>query len=92
MQSYQGMLIKKHNNYGFARFKNTKGVVRDIFVHFGQYLSGFVPELNQIIEFELGPSPVEGKPPVAVRVRVVKSADQVLAEFHKKLEREDRAV
>jgi cold shock CspA family protein len=88
MQTYQGRVVKKHPNYGFIRFKNRAGVSRDVFVHFGSYLHGFVPELNQIVEFEFGPSPVEGKPPVAIRVRVVKTADQVVAEFQAQLEQQ----
>jgi hypothetical protein len=47
-----------------------------------------VPELNQIVEFDFGPAPVEGKPPVAIRVRVVKTADQVAAEFQTQLDQQ----
>jgi cold shock CspA family protein len=87
MQTYQGRLVKKHPNYGFIRLKDRTGKSRDVFVHFGSYLHGFVPELNQIVEFEFGPAPVESKPPVAIRVRVVKTADQVVAEFQAQLEK-----
>jgi cold shock CspA family protein len=86
MQKYQGRLTKKRENYGFIRYMNSAGVSRDVFVHFSNYLHGFVPELNQIVEFEFGPAPVESKPPVAIRVRVVKTADQVVAEFQEQLE------
>jgi hypothetical protein len=92
MQNHRGRLVKKHNNYGFIRFTNTSGVSRDVFVHFGSYLRGFVPELNQIVEFEFGPSPDDTRPPVAIRVRVVKAADQVVAEFQAQLEQQGGAA
>jgi cold shock CspA family protein len=74
--AHQGRLLKKGNNFGFLRYQG-----RDVFVHFSNYLRGFTPELNQQVEFEFGPSPREDRPPVAIRVRVVKSAAQVEAEF-----------
>jgi cold shock CspA family protein len=86
MQKYQGRLTKKRENYGFIRYTNNAGVSRDVFVHFSNYLHGFVPELNQIVEFDFGPSPIEDKPPVAIRVRVVKTANEVLREFNEKID------
>jgi cold shock CspA family protein len=86
MQRLQGRLTKKRENYCFIRYTNRAGVSRDVFVHFSNYLHGFVPELNQIVEFDFGPSPVEDKPPVAIRVRVVKTADEVLREFNDQIE------
>jgi cold shock CspA family protein len=85
MQKYQGRLTKKRENYGFIRYTNSASLSRDVFVHFSNYLHGFVPELNQIVEFDFGPSPVEDKPPVAIRVRVIKTADEVLHDFNKQI-------
>src|SRR6266480_2432306 len=85
MQKYQGRLTKKRENYGFIRYTNNAGISRDVFVHFSNYLHGFVPELNQIVEFEFGPAPVESKPPVAIRVRVVRTAEEVLRDFIKQI-------
>jgi len=81
--TYQGRLTKKRQNYGFIQFTNADGKPRDVFVHFNDYLHGFTPEVNQVVEFEFGPSALVGKPPVAVRVRVVKSADDFLADFQR---------
>ncbi len=86
MRGHQGRLTKKRENYGFIRYTNSASVSRDVFVHFSNYLHGFVPELNQIVEFEFGPAPVEGRPPVAIRVRVVKTADEVLREFNEQID------
>ncbi len=85
MEKYRGRLTKKRENYGFIRYTNSAGISRDVFVHFSNYLLGFVPELNQIVEFDFGPSPIEDKPPVAIRVRVVKTAEEVLRDFNKQI-------
>ena len=75
-KTYRGRLSKMIGNFGFIRCDG-----KDIFVHFTNYLGGFKPELNQIVEFNIGPSPREDRPPVAIRVRVVKSAAEVEAGF-----------
>ncbi len=70
------------NGYGFIRSGGS-----DIFVHFSAYLPGFTPELNQLVEYELGPANKEHLPAQACRVRVIKSADKVLAEFNAGLDK-----
>lgn len=60
--------------YGFIKFDD-----RDVFVHSTSYLQGFVPEVGQHVRFDFGIAP-NGKPPMAVRVRVVKSAKAAQAE------------
>ena len=70
--------MKWRGSYGFIRYNG-----EDIFVHLTNYLHGFVPELNQICEFEIGPATKIGKPNEAFRVTVVKSAEQVIAEFNR---------
>ena len=75
--TFQGRLIKRTKTFGFV--KTDAG--HEFFVHFSQYLSGFTPELNQILEFELAPSHRDDKPPMAVRVRVVRKAAEVEADL-----------
>ena len=78
MKRNQGYLVKIKGSFGFIRHDR-----KDVFVHFKNYLPGFVPELNQFVEFDYGPSPREDRPPVAIRVRVIKTAEQVAEEFNK---------
>lgn len=79
---YTGRLSKWQGTWGFIRFEN-----RDLFVHRTAYLGGFTPELHSIVEFEIGPSIREDKfQDQAYRVRVVKTADDVLREFNEKRE------
>jgi cold shock CspA family protein len=73
----EGRLIRWKNTFGFIQFENQR-----IFVHLDNYYPGFIPEINQKVTFEIGPPSKPGKPPEAYRVRVVKTADQVLAEFN----------
>ena len=61
--------------YGFIKFEG-----RDVFVHRRSYLSGFVPEVGQIVTFDFGFAPDKTRPPMAVKVRVWKSAKTVAAE------------
>lgn len=75
-KSYQGRVAKWLGSFGFIRYEG-----RDVFVHLRNYCSGFHPELNQLVEFELGPPVQENKPAQALRVRVVKTAAQVEAEY-----------
>jgi cold shock CspA family protein len=79
MQRNRGYLLKIKGNYGFIRCNG-----KDVFVHFSNYLHGFVPELNQFVEFDFGPSPREDRPATAIRVRVIKNAAQVAEEFNRK--------
>ena len=76
MSGKPGALGGLGSGYGFIHSEG-----KDIFVHFSAYLPGFTPELHQVLEFELAPSNKEGLPAQACRVRVIKSADKVLAEF-----------
>jgi cold shock CspA family protein len=77
----QGRLVKWRGSYGFIRYNG-----KDIFVHLSSYLHGFVPELNQICEFEIGPATKQDKPNEAFRVTVVKTADAVLHDFNEKID------
>jgi hypothetical protein len=73
---YRGRLAKWHGSFGFIRYEG-----RDVFVHFKNYLGGFHPELNQFVEFDLGPAVREDKPEQAIRVRVLRTAVQVEAKY-----------
>jgi cold shock CspA family protein len=61
--------------YGFIKFEG-----RDVFVHRRSYLTGFVPEVGQIVTFDFDFAPDKTKPPMAVNVRVWKSAKTVADE------------
>jgi len=73
----QGRITKWRGSYGFIRFGG-----EDIFVHLRSFLSGSVPELNCLVEFQLGPAVREDKPHQAVNVRVIKRAAEVIADFN----------
>jgi cold shock CspA family protein len=57
----RGPLVKwfDKNGYGFIKFEG-----RDVFVHRTAYLSGFVPEVGQIVTFDFGFAPDKTKPPM----------------------------
>jgi cold shock CspA family protein len=73
----EGRLAKWRHTFGFIQYNN-----QEIFVHLDNYYPGFIPEINQKVTFEIGPAAKAGMPNEAYRVRVVKTADQVLAEFN----------
>jgi cold shock CspA family protein len=77
LKNKRGQLVKwfEKSGYGFIRFED-----RDVFVHREAYLSGFAPERFQILAFDFGLAPDRNKPPVAINVRVTKSAKAVAAE------------
>ena len=75
LKNNRGQLTKWFQGYGFIRYEN-----RDVFVHRDAYLSGFSPEIGQIVAFDFGLAPNKNKPPIAVNVRVVKSAKSVAEE------------
>lgn len=77
LNSKQGELVKWYPARGFG-FLLCDGV--EVYVHRTSYLSGFAPELNQIVNFDFGLSRNPSKPPEAIRVRVVKEANAVSAE------------
>jgi cold shock CspA family protein len=77
MNRRQGRLKNWKGTFGFILYEGN-----EIFVHLSNYLHGFTPEVNQIVEFELGPANKPGKANEAYRVIVVKSADQVFKEFN----------
>lgn len=60
--------------YGFIKHEG-----RHVFVHGSAYLSGFHPEIGQLVAFDFAIAP-DNKPPMAVNVRVLKSAKSVQAE------------
>ena len=62
------------SGYGFIRHDD-----RLVFVHRTGYLFGFKPEPGQAVAFDFGLAP-NGKPPMAINVRVVKTAQAVAAE------------
>ena len=74
-----GRVVKWRGTFGFIRYNQ-----KDIFVHLDSYLSGFVPEMNQMVEFEIGPATKQGKETEAFRIRVIKTASQVIAEFNER--------
>ncbi len=73
----RGPLVKwfEQNGYGFIKFEG-----REVFVHRTAYLSGFAPEVGQIVTFDFGLAPDKNRPPMAINVRVFKSATDVAAE------------
>ena len=75
LKNNRGQLTKWYQGYGFIRYEH-----RDVFVHRDAYLRGFSPEIGQIVAFDFGLGPDKNKPPVAVNVRVVKSAKSVAEE------------
>lgn len=75
LKNNRGQLAKWFGNFGFIRFED-----RDVFVHRAAYLSGFVPEAGQMVRFDFGLAPDKNKPPMAINVRVIKSANAVAAE------------
>jgi len=77
LKDNKGQLIRWNENggYGFILFDG-----RRVFVHATSYLQGFVPEVGQFVRFDFGLAPDKTKPPMAVKVRVVKSAKAVKAE------------
>jgi len=63
--------------FGFIKYDNDKTV----FFHIETgYLSGFHPEVGQLVAFDFGPAPDPSKPAVAVNIRVIKSAKAVQEE------------
>lgn len=73
LRDCRGQLTKWFGSYGFIKYEN-----RDVFVHLKNY-NGFIPEVGQLVKFDFGLAPGD-KPPMAVNVRVVKSALAVTAE------------
>jgi len=71
----RGQLVKWFDGYGFIKFEG-----REVFVHRKAYLSGFAPEVGQIVTFDFGLAPDKNRPPMAINVRVFKSATDVAAE------------
>src|SRR5438876_2993368 len=76
LKDNKGQLIKwiEKGGYGWILFDG-----RQVFVHVTSYLQGFVPEVDQLVRFDFGLAPNQ-KPPMAINVRVVKSAKTVAAE------------
>ena len=72
----RGRISKWSGSYGFIRYGG-----QDIYIHMRNFVSGSHPELNAIVEFELGPPHREDRPPQAINVRTAKRAAEVLAEF-----------
>jgi cold shock CspA family protein len=64
----------EERGYGFIRHDD-----RLVFVHRTSYLFGFKPELGRAVAFDFGLAP-NGRPPMAINVRVVKAARAVAAE------------
>jgi len=64
----------EERGYGFIRHED-----RLVFVHRTGYLFGFKPEVGQAVAFDFGLAP-NGKPPMAINVRVVKTAQAVATE------------
>lgn len=75
LKNKKGQLAKWFRGYGFIRFED-----RDVFVHREAYLPGFAPEVGQIVHFDFGLAPDKNRPPIAINVRVVKSAKSVADE------------
>lgn len=71
----KGVVYKWLQGFGFIKFEG-----RDVFVHRNSYLSGFYPEVGQLVLFDFGLAPDTSKPPMAVNVRVLKSAKQIADE------------
>lgn len=85
LEKNRGPLYKwfEKEGYGFIKLEG-----RDIFVHRTSYLGGFTPEIGQIVTFDFGFAPDKTKPPMAVNVRVWKSAKTVADEEQIKRELE----
>jgi cold shock CspA family protein len=77
VKNKKGQLVKwfEDRRYGFIRFDG-----HDVFVHRTAYLSGFVPEVGQIVHFDFGLAPDKNRPPIAINIRVTKSAKVVATE------------
>jgi cold shock CspA family protein len=77
---YQGRLTRWYGSFGFIRFDQEQ---RDVFVHLRSFLKGFVPELDSIVAFDLGPAHRGDKKDQAKNVRIVKSAEDVIQDFQR---------
>ena len=68
-ERFRGRLIKWSGTWGFIRYDK-----KEAFVHITNCVSGFASEveINVPVEFELTASSVEGKPPQAFRVRLLR--------------------
>ncbi len=78
LKNNRGELVKyfERQGYGFIWYEN-----REVYVHVSNYLSGFTPEVNQLVAFDFGLFTKDpSRPPQAVNVRVVKEASAVKAE------------
>jgi len=77
LKNKKGQLAKwfADRGYGFIKFEG-----RDVFVHREAYLSGFAPEVGQILHFDFSLAPDKNRPPIAINVRVTKSPKSVAAE------------
>ena len=64
VERFRGRLVKWNGTWGFIKHDG-----KETFVHLSNCVSGFIPEINLPVEFELTPAAVEGKPPQAFRVR-----------------------
>jgi|SRR5215813_6603324 len=73
LKNQKGQLVKffKEKGYGFLKHEG-----REVFVHTTAYLSGFFPEVGQIVGFDFALG-LNNKPPMAVNIRVLKSAQSV---------------
>ena len=76
LKNNRGQLIKWFQGYGFIKYEG-----REVFVHRYAYLRGFSPEIGQIVAFDFALAPDKTKPPMAVNVRVTKSAKIVAEEI-----------
>ena len=77
LKNNRGPLVKWFSGFGFIKFEG-----RNVFVHRDAYLPGFETEIGQVgqmLGFDFGIAP-NGKPPMAINVRVVKSAKAVADE------------
>ena len=66
-ERFNGRLVKWQGTWGFIRHEK-----KDVFVHLTNCVSGFVPEINAPVDFEFTEAAVEGKPPQAYRVRLLR--------------------
>jgi cold shock CspA family protein len=76
LKNNRGQLAKWLKGYGFIEYEG-----RHVFVHRNSYLRGFAPEIGQIVAFDFGLAPDKNKPPMAVNIRVVKTAKSVADEY-----------
>ena len=76
LKNNRGQLVKWLRGYGFIEYEG-----RHVFVHRDSYLRGFAPEVGQVVAFDFGLAPDKNKPPMAVNVRVVKTAKWVADEY-----------